>query len=135
MSAAAIQAALETRLNALTPALATGWENVNFVPPVNANYQVVAVLFAEPENPTLGTGFYRQRGYLQVALHYQQNNGKGDALARAELLRSWFPRGLSMVASGVTTTVDKTPEIGNGQIEGDAFVVRIKVRFFANVGS
>jgi len=133
MSNLNISAALEVRLAALTPAILTSWENVNFNPVADIPYQVATVLFAEPENPTMGDDFYRQRGYIQVSLRYPQNTGKAAAFARAELLRSWFKRGLSIEAGGVITVIEKTPEVGSGTNEGDRYILNVRIRFFANI--
>lgn len=133
MSQTAISNALETKLNAMTPAVATAWENVEFTPTGGVEYQKVDILFAEPENPTFGNGFNRQRGFMQVQLRYPLNTGRKDALARAEAVKNWFPRGLSLLDSGVTTIVEKTPEISKGGIVDDRYVVNVRIRFFANL--
>lgn len=133
MNNAAIAKALEVRLNALQPPLATSWENVNFKPESGVPYQVANVLFAEPENPTFGDDFYRQRGYLQVQLRYPSNTGKAAAFQRAGLIQGWFKRGLSLEADGITTIVEKTPEVTNGTNDGDRFVVNVRIRFYANI--
>ena len=54
MSVVAIRAALEARLNAMTPTLDTAWENTTFVPKEGTPYQRVYLLPAIPENPTSG---------------------------------------------------------------------------------
>ena len=128
-----IAKALEVRLSELDPDIATDWENTNFTPVTGTPYQAANVLFAEPENPTFGDDFYRQRGYLQVQLRYPSNTGKAAAFQRAGLLQSWFKRGLSLEADGITTIVEKTPEVTNGQNDGDRYVVIVRVRFYANI--
>ncbi len=132
MSNVAIRKALEVKLKSITPDFPTAWENVSFAPE-EWPYQEVNVLFATPDNPTMGDGYYRQRGFLQVTLKYIKNEGPGDIDARAKLLRDSFFRGLSLVADGVTTIIEWTPEIGPGAIEGDRFVVIVKVRFYADI--
>lgn len=129
----AISKALEVRLAALNPALPTDWENTNYTPETGVAYQAATVLFAEPENPTFGDDFYRQRGYLQVQLRYPANTGKAAAFQRAGLLQSWFKRGLSLEADGITTIVEKTPEVTNGTNDGDRYVVNVRIRFYANI--
>lgn len=131
MGTEVIRAALEVALNNVQPPLATAWENVNA--PGAGSYQEVWLMLNKPENPTWGDNFYRQRGYLQVKLKFPQNTGTKDIQARANKLRDTFYRGLSWTSGGVTTTVEETPEIGNGSNEGDKFVVSVFIRFFANV--
>jgi len=133
MSQTAISNALEVRLNAIASPLATAWENVEFSPVGGVEYQKVDILFAEPENPTFGSGFNRQRGFMQVQLRFPLNTGRQAALARAEAIKNWFPRGLSLTDSGVTTVIEKTPEIAKGGNVEDRYVINVKIRFFANL--
>lgn len=127
-----ISKALETELERASPGVAIAWPNSNFAPPKEF-YQEAFMLLARPENPTMGDGHYRQRGYLQVKLKFPSNIGAGAARARAFELREHFHRGLSMTADGVTTTVEETPEIGSGSTEGDRYVLNVFVRFWADI--
>lgn len=131
MSLLSIRAALEVALAAMSPALATAYENTPFTPTVGTPYQRVYLLAADPLNPEMGT-FTQDRGYLQISLAYPLNTGPGAALARAELIRDTFYRGRSFTAGGVTVIVEKTPEISPAIIEADRYVLPVKVRFFAN---
>lgn len=133
MSQLKIKTALEVRLQSVQPLISLAWENASFSPSVNVPYQVAFVLFGKPENPTMGDGFYRERGYLQVQLKYPQNIGTGNILARAELLRNWFKRGLSLENGNVVTIIETTPEIQSGYLEDDRFVVNVFIYFFANI--
>lgn len=131
MSAVLIRSALEVALAAMSPSLDTVYENEPFVPVVGTPYQRVNVLFAEPDNPEVGRTT-TERGFLQVQLAYPLDEGWGNATARAELIRDTFYRGLALTASGVTTTIEKTPEIAPGRIEEDRYVLTVRVRFFAH---
>lgn len=133
MSQSAISNALETRLAAMVPAIATAWENVEFQPVGGVEYQKVDILFAQPENPTFGANFNRQRGYMNVQLRYPLNTGRNNALAQAEAIKNWFPRGLSLQDGGVTSIVEMTPEISKGGNVEDRYVINVKIRFFANL--
>lgn len=128
----AIRNALYTALDAITPALETAWENVDFVPSSNP-YQRVNVLFADPNNLGYGSGPYREIGYMQVKLMYPQSEGALKAGARAELIRDTFYRGSSFTSDGVTTVIEKTPSISGGHIEDDRWAVIVKIPFFANI--
>lgn len=132
MSNIAIRAALETAVKALPDNLPTAWQNVAFAIP-DAPYQRVDVLFATPENPTLGDGFYRQRGFMQISLRYPVNEGSGDSAERGEMLRRAFRRGLSLEANGVTTIIDRTPHVPEGVVDGDRFVVNVRITFYADI--
>ncbi len=134
MSSVKVRAALETALNGMSPLLITAWENAAFSPPAATTpYQQVNILFAEPENPTYGGSFYRERGILQVTLLYPLQSGPNAAEARAELIRSTFYRGANFINSGVTVTVEKTPEISPGIVDGGMWRVPVKIRFYANI--
>jgi hypothetical protein len=134
MSLDAVKAALEGQLNTMTPALATAWENSDFAPTVGTPFQAVNLLPAEPDNPVYGSN-YQERGLLQVTLNYPVGKGAKDAIARAKLIRESFQRGLSLVKSGITTTIERTPEIGPGSSEGPWYQLPVRVRFYANVPS
>ena len=54
------------------------------------------------------------------------------AEARAELIRDTFYRGRTFTASGVSVTIERTPEIAPAITEPDRYVVPVRVRFFAN---
>ena len=129
-----IKAALEARLVAISSPLPTSWENVVFVPPVDgAAYQSVDLLPARPDNPTLGDGFYREIGLLQVTLSYPLNGGSGAAYAKAEAIRDWFPRGLSLTSGGITVKISRTPAIGPKRINQDRFAIPISITYHADV--
>lgn len=134
MSAVLVRQALEVALAAMSPALGTAWENTDYSPTVGTPYQRVHLLFAEPANPEIGSR-YTERGILQVSLAYPLGAGPAAATTRAELLRTTFYRGASFTASGVVTTIERTPEIAPGRVEEDRWVVPVKIRFFAHVPS
>jgi hypothetical protein len=132
MSAVLIRAALEVALAAMSPALATAYENAPFTPTVNVPYQRVTLLLAQPANDEFGP-MHREDGFLQVDLAYPLNAGPSAATARAELIRSTFSRGASFTASGVTVHINKTPEIMPGRVDEDRFVIPVRVPFYAHI--
>jgi hypothetical protein len=131
MSNVSIRQALEGKLNAIEK-LPTAWENKDFTKP-SGPYQEVYILFAKPENPTMGDNHYRQRGVFQVTLRYPPLTGPLDAQLRAELLRETFKRGLSLSVNSVTTHIDETPEIGEGRNIEDRYVIVVRIRFYADI--
>jgi hypothetical protein len=131
MSQAAVRSALENRLNAMAPSLATAWENVSFAPPaVTVPYQKSHVLFARPDNAEWGKGRFEQ-GYLQVTLMYPQNQGSINAAARAKAIGDWFPKALTLTHSGINTSINKPAEVGNGVPDGDRWSLVVRVPFHA----
>jgi len=133
MSNLKIRQALEVKLASIQPQLPTAWENNSFSPVTGQPYQEAYLLFAKPENPTMGDNFYRQRGVFQVTLRYAQNKGPLEAGLRAEVLRAAFHRGLSVVSDGVKTTIDETPEISEGRNIEDRYVIVVRIRFYADI--
>lgn len=131
MSRIKIRNALETALNALSPALATAWENTVYTPIIGTAYQRV-FLKSIPENLEYGST-YTERGYFQINLYYPQKTGPYNAETRAELIRTAFKRGNSFTSSGITVTIQNTPEIGGGMVEGDFFKLIVKIDFFAYI--
>lgn len=132
MSAAAVREALEVALNAMSPSLATQWQNVDYTPVLGTPYQRAEVLFAEPDNREFGTGYFEQ-GIFRINLAYPLGAGPQAAEARAELIRTTFSRGASFTASGVTTTIQRTPEISPGRAQEDRWIVPVRIRFFAHI--
>lgn len=127
-----IRAALEKALAAMSPALSTAYENKTFSPVVGTAYQKAATLFAEPDNPEIGSG-YQERGIFQVTLMYPKGEGAGAATARAALLRATFARGSTFTYGGTTVIIERTPEVGAGFNDGDRWAVPVRCRFYANV--
>jgi hypothetical protein len=133
MSIVSIRAALQTKLNAMTPALATAWENAPYTPVEGTPYQAAYVMPASPENPTMGDGFFRMVGIFQINLFYPLQAGTATAEARAELIKSTFERGTSMTSGGVTVVANKTPEISQGRADGDRWMIPVKIRWYADI--
>ena len=129
MSTVLIRQALEVALNAITPAIATAFENVNFKPPAESvPYQIVHVLFARPDNREIGRS-HQELGYLQVKLMYPIRTGSLAAMTRAELLRTAFYRGSTVTSGGVVVNITDTPEITPSGIEESRYSVIVKIRF------
>jgi hypothetical protein len=127
----ALHSALESHLASMPSVLPTQFENVSFNPVDGTPYQRVNIVLADPFNPEMGI-FSQDNGYMQVTLLYPVDDGKGDALAMAQAISDWFPRGLSLSASGVTVTVERTASIKPGYIELARFALPVQMRFYSN---
>lgn len=135
MALVEIRTALETKLNALTPTLATAWESVPFTPVVGTAYQQVNLMIADTLNPTLGGTHYRIKGFMQVLLCYPPNSGAKTAATRADLLVNHFKRGTSLTSSGITVIIDKTPSIAPALIDGVLYKIPVSIYFSADIYS
>ncbi len=134
MSYTLIKKLLETRLNAVSPSIKTGFENSPVKPVVGVPYQRVTLIPADTENPTFpADGFRRESGYLQVDLHYPENAGATTALARAELIRDQFPRGLVLAESTVRVVIGRDLSLGAGRNEGGFYILPVFIYYWADV--
>lgn len=133
MSALLIRAALESALAAMSPPLPTAWENTPYTPTAGAPYQRVHMLLARPAMLEMAQRIHREQGFLQVTLCYPLNAGPSAAAARAELIRSTFHAGRTFAASGVTVSIDGTPSIHPAATEDDAYVLPVRINFYAHV--
>lgn len=134
MSAPAIRTALESALNAMSPALQTAWQNMPFTPTNGTPYQRVTLLPATPDNPEMG-GLTIEQGIFHVALVYPLDTGPGAAEARAQLIKQTFKRGTPFTSAGVTTTVTRTPSIKPAMNEPDRYVVPVHIPYHAQIAS
>lgn len=127
-----MRAALESRLNAMSPPLATAWPNDGYVPVATVPYQRVDLLFANPANTEMGQG-YKEQGIFQITLRYPQGTGPNAADLRAKAIRDQFPRTLSLPNGGIVVKIIRTTAIGNGMQDGDRWSVPVKVFFAADI--
>lgn len=134
-SQAAVRIALETRLAAMVGVLPTVHQNEKYTPVAGTPYQHVALLPADPANPTLGNSFYRERGLFQITLFYPLLNGTAAGSAVAGAIVAWFPRGLTLTQSGITTLINKTPAVAPGFENDGWWVIPVRVPYTADVHS
>ena len=127
MSIIAIREALETAVETLTPGFPTALENVDFKPTAAAN-QKLEIVFGKPANDEMSAR-YMERGFMQLTLRYPLNKGSGAAAARALLIRNAFPRNRAISAGSLVVTIQDTPEIARGFIEGDRYCIPVIVGF------
>lgn len=130
-----IKRAAERYLNGLTPTVQTGWENVSFDPPKDQLYQRVQFLVQTPEDPVLGTGFYRERVTMQVFVVGMINKGTSEVLSRAELIRDRFKKGLVLVENNVRIHVLRTPQVSGTAIASDRIICPVIIELVAEVYS
>jgi len=133
VSIVSVRTALETKLNAMTPSLSTAYENVPFTPVTGTAYQRAYLMPATPANPTMGDGYYREQGIFQVTLRYPLQAGPKTAADRAELIRAAFKRGTTLTSGTVSVIIERTPEIGQGRVDGDRWALVVRIRWFAGI--
>lgn len=134
MSVVAIRQALETRLDLLTPQIPTAWENVEYSASSGTPFQRAYLLPGNNESPVFGsTELVRELGLFQISLYYPIGRGMKDVSERAELIRAWFPRGLTLVSGGVNVIIQKRASVAPANRDGEWTVLPLSIPYFANV--
>ena len=64
---------------------------------------------------------------MQVTLVYPPGIGTGALLARAELIRSYFAKGMSFRQDGLTVTILQTPQFGSQIQAQDQYTQVIRI--------
>lgn len=132
MSISGIRAAFENKLQTMEP-LATAYEGRKFTPSISTPYQIINLLLAEPENPVVGNGMYRQVGVFQVTLKYPSGRGVGVMETRAEAIRTAFYRGLTISYGDTDVIITKTADIKTLPSDKTWSVCAIKIRFYSEI--
>lgn len=122
-----IRNALEAKLAAITPAIATAWDNVNYVPVTGTPYQRVHLLRNRPVDHAITLDLLEDRGFLTVGLFYPLGTGAAAAEARAELIRQAFAPRQLLTSGSVRVEIHKTAEIGSGRVDGDRWHVPVSI--------
>jgi hypothetical protein len=128
-----IRAALETHLNAMTPALSTAWENVAFTPVNGTPYQRVNLLMAAPDNRYMGCDRRIEQGIFQITLNYPIDKGAAPAEARANLIIEHFKRSTKLVSGGQWVQVIRTPAKKVLGADGAVFKIVVSINWQADV--
>jgi hypothetical protein len=127
VSIALIQAAFEQRLETLTPAVATAYENVTFSPVAGQPYQRINMLVNRPVDHAVTLDVTEERGIFQVSLFYPQGTGRGASQARAELIKALFKPPLTLTNGAVKVDINKTVHVGGGMPDGDRWMVPVSI--------
>lgn len=124
--------ACERRLATLSPAIPTAYENVAFTPPTGM-YLRTQFTVQDPEDPTFGTGYYRERITFQVFICEELNKGTTTANTKAEAIRSLFAKGTTLTEDGYRVHVLQTPQIAGSAVTTDRLVVPILISLVVEV--
>lgn len=111
----------------------TVFEGQRFNPTKDVAYQTVQILTQDPENPTFGSNFWREKGMMRVRLYYPDGQGPGPIILQAEKIRNRFPRGLTITEGGAEVHIQRTPSISTGVVVGDRYVVTVDIKYFVSV--
>ena len=121
------------RLNTAGP-FPSAFENVPFNPQTGVAYQRLNLLPAQTENPTMGDGFERHVGLLQVTLFYPLNAGPGPAETRARVIRTLFKRGTAMVDGTSRVLIIRSPFNGPAFVlDGSWFALPVSIPYQGDI--
>jgi hypothetical protein len=129
MTIAAIQAALESRLNGISPAIATAWPNVAFTPAIGTPWQRVRLMINNPIDHAVSLDITEQRGLLEIILHYPLGAGAATANARAQAVATRFTPPQTLTSGGTNVEILTTPHIAGGIALDDWWAVPITVQW------
>ena len=122
MSILKIKKAAERYLSTMPSQWSTAYEGVSFNPP-DGNYLRTQLSIQEPEDPTFGTGYHRERVQFQVFVVALSGRGTGEALTKAEEIRQRFAKGTFLLEDSVRIHVLETPRVGSAaSVEGRLIV-------------
>ena len=134
MSITNIRTALDTRLLSVLGGISstwTAWDNkaLKTAPTASIIYQIVSLLPARPDNPTLDEQTQIHAGIYQVLLMLPANASSlpGETLAQA--ISDHFYAGLALSYGGQTVRIRGTPIIAAGYQTGDRYAIPISVRY------
>lgn len=113
----------------------TAYQNASYQVVSGVPYQLTHMTTFKPDEPTQGGGYYREHGVFQVTLVYPVGVGVGAIMARAELIRSFFKKGTTLIEGGVTTVIPDTPEFGYLQGSSDDISLPVKIGYRADIYS
>jgi len=124
--------AVRTHLNTLTPKLPTAYEGIDFVTPIGM-YQRLQFMVGPPTDPTFGPWFYRENVEVQIFVVDKLGVGTTAAKARAEVLRDWFHKGLTLTEGDVRMHVLRTPHVSSAAVAADRIIVPVLISLTVEV--
>lgn len=127
--------AVERYFKTITPALPTAFPAVNFTPPNCQMYQSVQFKILKPTDPTFDNYFHRENLEFQVFVCDVLGAGEGAAFQRAELIKSYFPKGKYFLEGTTRIHVLSTPIIQGSVITQDRVVVPVIIPLTVEVYS
>ena len=127
MTIATIRAALESRLNGISPAIATAWENADFTPTTGTPWQRVDLMVNDPVDYAVTSDVVERRGFLQVTLFYPRGVGTATVSARAEAVATRFAPVQTLTSGATNVEILSTATIHSGIVTEEWFAVPISV--------
>jgi hypothetical protein len=133
MSISKIKAALEIKLNSISPTIATEYENVSFTPQSGVPYQTLNLMPALNEIMFINEASYKSIGIFQITLKYPINQGTSVIMTRADLYLTNFKANTKLIKDGITVKVMDAPDVRVLGVVGDRYVVVLSVNYRAYI--
>ena len=121
--------AFEEAINAISPTIATAYENVSFTPSSGVPYQELYDIPASNEHLFIDNSEFEGLGIFQITLKYPSGAGMKTVSNRAELYVSSFPVGTKLTKNEEVITVLQTPKVNNLGVDGDRVIVAISINY------
>ena len=121
--------AFEEAINAISPTIATAYENVSFTPSSGVPYQELYDIPALNNHLFIDNSEFEGLGIFQITLKYPSGTGMKTVSNRAELYVSSFPVGRKLTKNGDIITVLQTPKVNNLGVDGDRVIVAVSINY------
>lgn len=132
MSLVLIRAALEQRLDALTPKLPIAYENIPFTPVDGQPYLRAFLIPNTPVDHGIAFDVKEWRGLFQISVMYPLGSGSRDAADQAELLAAHFAPYLEILSGDMKVMVFASPDIASGFPDDGRWHVPVTVAWRAS---
>ena len=127
--------AVRKHLANLSPKLPTALEGISFTPPKTGMYQRLQFVVSRPTDPVLGIGYYRENIEVQIFVVDKLDVGTTNADTRAELIRDWFHKGLTLTEGTFRMHVLRTPHVSSAAVAADKIIVPVLIPLTVEVFS
>ena len=129
-----IKRAAERHLAGMPSQWPTSYEGVSFDPP-DGNYLRTQIRIDDPDDPTLGLGYHRERIQFQVFVVTNAGVGSGEAIRYGEQIRERFKKGTYLNESGIRIYVLTTPKVGSASAFNGKLLVPVLIDLVGEVES
>ena len=121
--------AFEEAINAISPTIATAYENVSFTPSSGVPYQELYDIPASNDQLFTISAEFEGLGIFQITLKYPSGKGTKDVSNRAELYVSSFPVGTVLTKGTTKVHIIQTPKVNILGVDGDRYVVAVSINY------
>ena len=121
--------AFEEAINAISPTIATAYENVSFTPSSGVPYQELYDIPSSNDHLFINNSDFEGLGIFQITLKYPSGQGMKSVSNRAELYVSSFPVGTVLTKGTTKVHIIQTPKVNILGVDGDRYVVAVSINY------